>query len=82
MTDLSGGRPRTQSISKRDLKDAEAFLQNTPMGRRLQAAEHILTLFAANRLPRVRQMIFRTDYDLREISGESPYQSSASTTDQ
>ncbi|WP_179130979.1 hypothetical protein, partial [Candidatus Entotheonella palauensis] len=58
---------QTQAISKRDMQDAEAFLQNTPMGRRLQAAEHILTLFAANRLPRVRQMMFRTGYDLREI---------------
>ncbi|WP_089932694.1 hypothetical protein [Candidatus Entotheonella palauensis] len=78
MVNISGARPpkRTQAISKQDMQDAEAFLQNTPMGRCLQAAEHILTLFAANRLPRVRQMMFYTGYDLREITGEPQRESS------
>ena len=65
---------RAPKISKKDVEEAEAFLANTPAGKRLQYAEHTLTLLARNRLPRLRQFLFNAGFDLREMRNPDQFE--------
>ena len=55
---------------ERDLTEALQFLRSSPGGKRLQAAEHALTLLMEGKLPRLGQAVFNARFDLREIEPE------------
>lgn len=64
--------PKTR-IMEHELQAARAFIQNDPIGKRLQAAEHILTLLIKEELPRVKRFIFNAGFDLRAIADSQKF---------
>lgn len=54
-------------MAQGDLEAARAFLESDPMGRRLQGAEHALTLLLKGELPRLKQFIFGSTVSLRRV---------------
>lgn len=65
---------RAPKIARNDLDSALQFLDTDPVGQRLKAAEHALTLLLKNQLPRLRQYIFNAAFDLREISNPERFE--------
>lgn len=64
------GRTRTRApkIPKKDLAAAKRFLRVDPIGQRLQAADHALTLLLKGELPRLRDFVLGANFGLREIT--------------
>lgn len=68
------GESRAPKISQTDLAAARKFLTTDPIGRRLQAADHALTLLVKGDLPRLRDFVFRANFDLRVIDDGERFQ--------
>lgn len=65
--------PKTR-ILEHELDAARKFIQTDPIGKRLQAAEHILTLLIKEEFPRVKRFIFNAAFDLREIASPRKFE--------
>ena len=69
MSDEIENKDKRINITEAELIAADTFLDDNSVGRRLQAAEHILVHFAKERkLRRVKQFIYNMSFDLRKIS--------------
>ncbi len=62
-----------------ELEAARMFIATDPIGRRFQAAEHILTLLLKEELPRVKRFIFNATFDLRTIANSRKFQAALHT---
>ena len=58
-------------LEKASLTEAMHFLAHHPIGQRLYAAEHALTLLVKNELPRLRQYVFNAVFELKGVDSES-----------
>ena len=76
MTKISRRSSTKTRILEHELEAARKFIRNDPIGKRLQAAEHILTLLIKEEFPRVKQFIFNAAFDLREIANAKQFQKS------
>jgi hypothetical protein len=69
--DSEGGvktsKQRKPKISEEKLASARDFLATHPIGQRLQAVEHALTLLLKDELPLAHQFIFNAAFNLRTI---------------
>lgn len=66
-------------VLEHELEAARQFVRNDPIGKRLQAAEHVLTLLIKEEFPRVKRFIFNAAFDLREIASARQFQKSIHT---
>jgi hypothetical protein len=66
--------PSKTRVLEHELEAARQFVRNDPIGKRFQAAEHVLTLLIKEEFPRVKRFIFNSGFDLREIVNAKQFQ--------
>jgi len=63
-------------VLEHEFEAARDFVRNDPIGKRFQAAEHLLTLLIKEEFPRVKRFVFNAAFDLREIWSAEQFQKS------
>lgn len=66
-------------VLEHEIEAARKFLKADPIGRRLQAGEHALTLLIKGELPRIKRFVFNATYDLRRVLNPKDFEQSVNS---